>query len=248
MANTLSQDLDFDIFNDGEETTEGTFDAEAPADELKAEEHSEEDVANEVLDEDTSDETGDVTEDVQETEEADDEIDIDQLVADILGDASNIDDKVEDIKDEAQSSGNEELLGMIDELQTLLAEKNQKIEELTRKNDITSGRLMDTYGDAENYSFYKPTIDKLEGNPQLMMLIKNWDSDNEKAQERVVSILADLISEKTWEDVSSLINSNQKKSVANALTDVNWWRESWAPAEEKEDEVFNRDQSLNELF
>ena len=51
---------------------------------------------------------------------------------------------------------------MIDELQTLLAEKNQKIEELTKKDEITSGRLMDTYGDAENYSFYKPTIEKLE--------------------------------------------------------------------------------------
>jgi hypothetical protein len=34
---------------------------------------------------------------------------------------------------------------MIDELQTLLAEKNQKIEELTKKDEITSGRLMDTY-------------------------------------------------------------------------------------------------------
>jgi hypothetical protein len=53
-----------------------------------------------------------------------------------------------------------------------------------------------------------------------MMLIKNFDSTNEKAQERVVSILADIISEKTGEDVSSLINSNQKNSVANALTDV----------------------------
>ena len=107
---------------------------------------------------------------------------------------------------------------MIDELQTLLAEKNQKIDELTKKDEITSGRLMDTYGDAENYSFYKPTIEKLESNPQLMMLVKNFDND--RAQERVVSILADLISEKTGEDVSSLINANQKNSVSNALTNV----------------------------
>jgi hypothetical protein len=53
-----------------------------------------------------------------------------------------------------------------------------------------------------------------------MMLVKNFDSDNERAQERVVSILADLISEKTGEDVSSLINANQKSSVGNALTNV----------------------------
>jgi hypothetical protein len=79
------------------------------------------------------------------------------------------------------------------------------------------------------------------------MLVKNYDSTNERAQERVVSILADLISEKTWEDVSSLINTNQKNSVSNALTDVNWGWESWAPTEEAP-EIFNRDQSLNELF
>lgn len=248
MAN-LSQDLNLDIFNDWEDVTENSFDAEAPAEELSTSTEEEiteptEEVSEDVTSEVPSEEA-DVTEDVQDTAEED--VDIDKLVADILWDSTEIDDKVEDIKDEAQSSGNEELLGMIDELQTLLAEKNQKIEELTKKDEITSGRLMDTYGDAENYSFYKPTIEKLEWNPQLMMLVKNWDSTNEKAQERVVSILADLISEKTWEDVSSLINSNQKNSVSNALTDVNWGWESWVPTEESE-EVFNRDQSLNELF
>lgn len=246
MAN-LSQDLDFDIFNDWEDVTEESFDAEAPAEELQS---TPDETTEEPVEETTEDVESEVpaetTEDVQEPA-AEEELDIDQLVADILGNSSEIDDKVEDIKDEAQSSGNEELLGMIDELQTLLAEKNQKIDELTKKDEITSGRLMDTYGDAENYSFYKPTIEKLENNPQLMMLVKNYDSTNERAQERVVSILADLISEKTWEDVSSLINTNQKNSVSNALTDVNWGRESWAPTEEAP-EVFNRDQSLNELF
>lgn len=246
MAN-LSQDLNFDIFNDWEDVTEESFDAEAPAEELQS---TPDETTEEPVEETTEDVESEVpaetTEDVQEPA-AEEELDIDQLVADILGNSSEIDDKVEDIKDEAQSSGNEELLGMIDELQTLLAEKNQKIDELTKKDEITSGRLMDTYGDAENYSFYKPTIEKLENNPQLMMLVKNYDSTNERAQERVVSILADLISEKTWEDVSSLINTNQKNSVSNALTDVNWGWESWAPTEEAP-EVFNRDQSLNELF
>lgn len=245
MAN-LSQDLNLDIFNDWEDVTEQSFDAEAPAEELETTPEATEETTEDVVEETPTEEApAEATEDVQWA--AEEEVDIDQLVADILGGSDEIDDKVEDIKDEAQSSGNEELLGMIDELQTLLAEKNQKIEELTKKNDITSGRLMDTYGDAENYSFYKPTIEKLENNPQLMMLVKNYDSDNEKAQERVVSILADLISEKTWEDVSSLINTNQKNSVSNALTDVNWGWEAWVP-EEEDNEVFNRDQSLTELF
>lgn len=243
MAN-LSQDLDLDIFNDGEDTSMEEV-TEAPAEELEV--TPEEDVTEEVTEEvvPTAEADAPVEEDVPEASE---EVDVDALVAEILWNTSDVDDKVEEIKDEAQSSGNEELLWMIDELQTLLAEKNQKIEELTKKDEITSGRLMDTYWDAENYSFYKPTIEKLENNPQLMMLIKNFDSTNEKAQERVVSILADLISEKTGEDVSSLINRNQKNSVANALTDVDWGGVMGTPSMPEEDEVYNRDQSLNELF
>lgn len=243
MAN-LSQDLNLDIFNDGEDTSMEEV-TEAPAEELEV--TPEEDVTEEVTEEITPDVSAEpVEEDVPE--ETSDEVDVDALVAEILWNTSDVDDKVEEIKDEAQSSGNEELLGMIDELQTLLAEKNQKIEELTKKDEITSGRLMDTYGDAENYSFYKPTIEKLENNPQLMMLVKNFDSNNEKVQERVVSILADLISEKTGEDVSSLINSNQKNSVANALTDVDWGGVPWVPSAPEEEKDYNYDQSLNELF
>lgn len=244
MAN-LSQDLNLDIFNDGEDTSMEEV-TEAPAEELEV--TPEEDVTEEVTEEITPDVSAEPVEEDVPTETPEDEVDIDQLVAEILWSSSDVDDKVEEIKDEAQSSGNEELLGMIDELQTLLAEKNQKIEELTKKDEITSGRLMDTYWDAENYSFYKPTIEKLENNPQLMMLVKNFDSDNEKVQDRVVSILADLISEKTGEDVSSLINTNQKNSVANALTDVDWGGVMGTPSMPEEDVPFNRDQSLNELF
>lgn len=243
MAN-LSQDLNLDIFNDDEDTSMEEV-TEAPAEELEV--APEEDVTEEVTEEATDVPAEQVEEDVPE-ETSEEDIDVDALVAEILWSSSDVDDKVEEIKDEAQSSGNEELLGMIDELQTLLAEKNQKIEELTKKDEITSGRLMDTYWDAENYSFYKPTIEKLENNPQLMMLVKNFDSDNEKVQDRVVSILADLISEKTGEDVSSLINSNQKNSVANALTDVDWGGVMGTPSMPEEDTPFNRDQSLNELF
>ena len=243
MAN-LSQDLDLDIFNDGEDTSTEEV-TEAPAEELEV--TPEEDATEEVTEETPEAPAEPVEEDVP-VENSEEDVDIDALISEILWDASDIDDKVEDIKDEAQSSWNEELLWMIDELQTLLAEKNQKIDELTRKDEITSGRLMDTYGDAENYSFYKPTIEKLENNPQLMMLIKNWDNENEKAQERVVSILADLISEKTGEDVSNLINVNQKNSVGNALTNVEWGGVMWTPTAPTEEPDFNYDQSLNELF
>ena len=245
MAN-LSQDLDLDIFNDGQEEEVDFNSTDAPAEELEV--TPEVDVTEDVTEEVPEEPVEEVEEDVPGELAAEEEIDVDQLVAEILWTTSDVDDKVEEIKDEASATGNEELLWMIDELQTLLAEKNQKIEELTKKDEITSGRLMDTYGDAENYSFYKPTIEKLENNPQLMMLVKNFDNDNEKAQERVVSILADLIFDKTGEDVSNLINANQKNSVANALTDVDWGGVMGTPSMPEDDTPFNRDQSLNELF
>jgi hypothetical protein len=45
-----------------------------------------------------------------------------------------------------------------------------------------------------------------------------------------------------------LINSNQKNSVANALTDVDWGGVMGTPSMPEEDKVYDRDQSLNELF
>jgi hypothetical protein len=85
MAN-LSQDLNLDIFNDEEDVTENSFDAEAPAEELETSTEEEiteptEEVSEDVTSEVPSEEAT-VTEDVQDTAEED--VDIDKLVADIL--------------------------------------------------------------------------------------------------------------------------------------------------------------------
>lgn len=176
------------------------------------------------------------------------ELDIDSIVKELLWQQEEVDDKVEEIKDEAENTGNNELLSMIDELQSLLIEKNQLIDELTKKDEITSSKLMDKYWDAENYSFYKDTIDALESNPKLNMLVKYINSDNERMQDRVIGILSDLLTEKTWEDISALINTNQKSAVSNALTDVNGWGEVAAPALEEEDKPLTYDESINNLF
>lgn len=192
------------------------------------------------------------TEEVDTTEPTNDtdmwELDIDAIVNELLWQKEEVDDKVEEIKDEAESTGNNELLSMIDELQSLLIEKNQLIDELTKKDEITSSKLMDKYWDAENYSFYKDTIDALESNPKLNMLVKYINSDNEKMQDRVIGILSDLLTEKTWEDISALINTNQKSAVSNALTDVNGWGEVAAPSLEEEDKPLTYDESINNLF
>jgi hypothetical protein len=46
-----------------------------------------------------------------------------------------------------------------------------------------------------------------------------------------------------------LINSNQKQSVSNALTNVDWGGVVWTPSSPVEEEAdYNYDQSLSELF
>ena len=177
------------------------------------------------------------------------EVDVDQIVDSLLENSSDIDEKVNDIKDEAETTGNDDLVRLIDELQWLLVEKNQTIEELTRKNDFVSNKLADKYWDAENFAFYKSTIDKLENNQPLNMLVKFYDSDNEKTKEKVIWILSDMIYEKTGQDISDLINTKQKDSVANALTDVSWGWEIWTPDMSKDaDKVYDRNESINNLF
>ena len=240
----MSQDLDLDLFG-WMDTPEEDVSTEAPAPELETTAPALDEETEEVVDEALSD-TGPTEGDVP-TDDDVDTSDLDALIEEILNDANEVDDKVEEIKQEASSTGNEELLNMIDELQTLLAEKNQQIAELNKKDEITSGRLMDTYGDAENYSFYKWTINKLEENPQLMTLVKNFDSDNEKAQERVISILSDMIFEKTGEDVRQLINSSQKNKVGNALTNVDWWWDASTPEAPAEPDM-DYNASINDLF
>ena len=238
----LSQDLDLDLFGWIDVSWTDTEEETLPEEDVSTTPDEEVEETTDVPTEwDTS-----TAEDVPA--DTTDELDIDALVEQILNESNEVDDKVEEIKQEANTTGNEELLNMIDELQTLLAEKNQQIAELNKKDEITSGRLMDTYGDAENYSFYKWTINKLEENPQLMSLVKNYNSDNEKAQERVISILSDMIFEKTGEDISNLINTNQKNKVSNALTDVDWWWEVGNPAPQDEEQDLNYNQSINDLF
>ena len=183
------------------------------------------------------------------TDEGWEEVDVDQIVDSLLETSSDIDEKVSDIKDEAETTGNEDLVRLIDELQWLLVEKNQTIDELTRKNDFVSNKLADKYWDAENYAFYKWTIEKLENNQPLNMLVKFYDSDNEKTKEKVVWILSDMIYEKTGQDISDLINAKQKDSVANALTDVSWgWEIGTPEIKDDKDKTYNRDESINNLF
>lgn len=259
----LSQDLDLfggtldeqqsseEVSDKGGDTLNGLLDnsteeqpEQEPTSDLSATEDDLLDKMSDPSDYLNNDESGDT-----ETNEGWEEIDVDQIVDSLLENSSDVDDKVNEIKDEAETTGNDDLVRLIDELQELLVEKNQTIDELTKKNDFVSNKLADKYWDAENYAFYKWTIDKLENNQPLNMLVKFYDSDNDKAKEKVIWILSDMIFEKTWQDISELINTKQKDSVSSALTDISWWWELWTPDNSKDtDKVYNRDESITNLF
>jgi hypothetical protein len=80
MAN-LSQDLDLDIFNDGEDTSMEEV-TDAPAEELEV--TPEEDVTEEVTEEITPDVSAEPVEEDVPAENPEEEVDIDALVAEIL--------------------------------------------------------------------------------------------------------------------------------------------------------------------
>lgn len=249
MAN-MSQDLDFDLFNWADAGAEEELETSdmAPSEELETS-WVDEDLLSEVewsADEwevASSDDTSSTSEDDFEFTGTED---LNSIIDEILASNEEVDDKVEEIKDEAASSWNEDLLSLIDELQTMIAEKNLKIDELTKKNEVTSNKYMNSYWDAENYSFYKPTIEKLDNNPQLSMLVKNYDK--EWANEKVVRILADMIEEKTGVNIDDAINASQKNSVGNALSTPSTSGMSAAPSFEEDEKDYNKQESLTNLF
>lgn len=241
----LSQDLDFDLFNwVADENPEETISedvTEAPIEDLE--------VTEEVEDvqptEDVQEETTETTEEVEPRKSTSDD-DIDAIINDLLSQTEEVDDKIEEVKAEAENTGNADLLAMIDDLQTMIAEKNQTIEELNRKNEITSNRYMDAYSDSENYAFYKDTISKLDEDPNLKFLVNNYNNPN--TEQKVIDRLAKMISDKTWVDVNEAINEAQKSSVGNALTDISssWW--DMSPVDDFDESDYSRDESLTALW
>lgn len=242
----LSQDLDFDIFNgvadeSPEEEVLATDDVEAPIEDLEVSEETPEATTEESV---TTEEP--VAEEEKEPRYSSTDEDIDSIINDLLTQTEEVDEKIEEVKAEAENTGNADLLAMIDDLQTMIAEKNQTIEELNKKNEITSNRYMDAYSDSENYAFYKDTIAKLDEDPNLKFIVNNFNNPN--AEQKVIDRLAKMISDKTWVDINEAINEAQKSSVGNALTDVS---SSWgdvAPVEDFEEPDYSRDESLTALW
>lgn len=200
----------------------------------------------EKVEEPVVEETTDVTKDdeskVKEGE------DLDKWLDDLLKSNAETDDKVEEIKDVVDASGDEHLKKLVDELQSSRAEDKLTIEELQKQVEIANSRYINKFWDEEELSIYKTEIEKLQNNPRLMALVKYFKTENEKIKPKLITILSDMLYDITWEDIADLLN----KKDTNALSAVlNGWGSDSPLIDEinvEEDKPLNYEESRNNLF
>jgi hypothetical protein len=182
------------------------------------------DVDNSILGEEEPTDTGTETETIvdetstETAEEPTEDESTDDILAkidEILGISEEQEETMTAIEDAAASGDNDEVQNLIADLRSQNAEKDIKIQELTTSNEMLNKKYMDRVADTEWSNLYKGTLDKLESNPQLMLLAKHFDNPEKK--EQVVSILSELLGELTGQDIDSLVNTQQADVVSAAL-------------------------------
>lgn len=177
------------------------------------------------------------------------ESELDKFINDLLASQAETDDKVQEIVEKADESNDPQLIKLVDELQTMLAEKWLEIEELKKTNEVTLNKYLNKYWEDSDLSLYKSEVDTLESNPKLRALIKFRNSDNEKVKTKVDNIAMDLIYDRLWIDVSELIDAQWKAATSSILStppsDAPMITEMIKPEKEED---FNYEQSTNDLF
>lgn len=124
--------------------------------------------------------------------------------------------KIEDeaMKDLKASKQNEELMKLVNELQSKLADKELEASSHKTRADKYQEKLMSSSDSENEWKLYEPQVRKLESNPKLMALVKLWGSDNEKAKDRLVKTASDIFEELTGEDPTSVLDDRRKAAVA----------------------------------
>lgn len=256
-GSVLSQDLD--IFNLGDEDEEVSLDSDIfwAADDTTGEtdttnpEPTVEASTEEVIPEETTTEELKPELDLNKegTEETQsDDAELQKRLDDLKASSENVDEKVDELKEEVDKSWNEQMSLIVTELQKALEERDSTIKELTTKYDVLNSKFIEKIWDSENITIYKDVIQNLESDPKLMMLVKYANSDNEKIQDRVINILWDMIYKIKWIDVLSLLEEWEKNKVASALNPAGGTGEPWPGLPEVEDKNMNFEDSINQLF
>jgi hypothetical protein len=207
MAKGNNNVADLDIFGEEEATYDSNNDI-----------FGEEPEATEVEEEVAADETLPVEENiVDETlgiEDEDDE-DIVTKLNEILGITDEQSDTTDAIEEIAESTDNPELQALVGELRQQINEVTLKLQESESKNDVLNSAYTKSVSDNERNTLYKGTIDKLEANPNLMLLAKHFD--NPERKDKVIDILADMLGDLTGQDIASLVETSKTDAIGAAL-------------------------------
>ena len=186
-------------------------------------------------------------EESKEEPKAEEGEDLDKWLDELLKSSNVVDDKVDEIKDAAEQAGDDNLVWLIDELQTALAEKNLTIEELQKQVEVSNNRYLSKFGNEEELSIYKWEIEKLQDNPRLMALVKYYKTDNEKVKPKLIQILSDMIYDMTWQDVSELLDEKDKASMS-VLNTPTWDIPPIQEPTPAKEETLDYDNSINNIL
>lgn len=232
----LNADLDI-FWDDLPESEEGTTESADDASmdifwwALDEEETSTPDAEEEAVVEETTEEP---TEEEETTEGNEEELDVD------------LEKLFEEIENAA--SDDSETLQLVDELRKEVADLSTQNAILQKKNDSLNEKLMEQVWTDSNMWMYKWVIDKLEENPKLMVLVKNFGNTDDKIKQRLTWIVSDIIFDLTWQDISEMLDQAQSTKITSLMGA--WWKEAPAPVKEskEKEEPMDYEESISSLF
>jgi len=92
-------------------------------------------------------------------------------------------------------------------------ELNAKVESLTRQLDAARELTNKNLESGEELRIYKPLMDKLEKEPQLMLFAKYYGTKNETMKDRLTDICKDMLYQLTGTDIYALMDENTTNSA-----------------------------------
>ena len=81
----------------------------------------------------------------------------------------------------------------------------------------------------------KGALDTLDANPELKLLVKYYNNDDDASKERVKNLIKDVYEKFTWDNIDELIKGSNKGELNAVLLNENDWALSASKKEEEED-------------
>lgn len=169
-------------------------------------------------------------------------------INDLIASNEEIKDKAQEVKEQAEESDDPKLITLVEELQTMLSEKNIEIQEVTKDRDIYKEKYLSKYWEDSDLWLYKDEVAFLEWNPKMRAIVKFFNSDNEKTKNKVNTLLFDLVYDRTWIDVSELLDEKDKSNVSNILNMPSSDSAPITEMPEKEDKPKGYEESVNDIM